>query len=299
MRLSLNDGIKREVERLLQLAEKADGTVVPDGLDIPAELARRTERLRLIDEAKARIKAREEERIATEDAAYRQKMAEREQRERESGKKSSGPKPKPPSRAIDPKAQINLTDDESRIMPSKDGMVQAYNAQATVDCESRLLVATDVSQKPTDRTLLTAAIEACTSLPDAVGSVKELLADAGYFSAANIAACEAANITPYIAAGRERHAGGLQRFYEPPPLKANASPVEAMRHRLRTKDGRKVYGERKATIETTFGIVKEALRFRQFLLRGHEKVQGEWGLVPRRPLQTVPPVATSNCSSLG
>jgi transposase len=271
--------IKCEVERLLRLAEKADGTDVPDGLNIPAELAQRADRLRLIDEAKTRIKAREEQRIAAEAIAYKARMSQREARERESGKKTGGPKPKPPSRAIDPQAQVNLTDEESRVMPSKDGMVQAYNAQGMVDCASRLLVATSVSQKPTDRTLLEAAVNACKELPQTLGAVTELLADAGYYSAANVDACVASGITPYISAGREPHAGGLHRFYEPAPLKSNASAVEAMTHRLRTTRGRAIYGQRKATIETTFGIVKEIMRFRQFLLRGHEKVQGEWRLV--------------------
>jgi transposase len=110
--------IKREVEQLMRLAEEADAADVPDGLDIPAELARREERLRVIDEAKERIRKREQERLAAEQATYKKKLDERDQRERETGKKTGGPKPKPPSRGIDPKAQINLTDEESRIMPS-------------------------------------------------------------------------------------------------------------------------------------------------------------------------------------
>ncbi len=271
--------IKGEVERLLRMAERADGTEIPDGLDIPAELARREERLRVITEAKARIHAREQERIAAEQAAHQQALAERSRRESKTGKKTRGPKPKPPSRAIDPKAQINLSDDESRIMPSSDGMIQAYNAQGTVDCDSRLLLAADASQRPTDRTLLVSTVEACKKLPESLGVVKEILADAGYFSASNVDACHDAHMVPYIASGRESHAGGLGRFNEPAKLKANASAVDSMKHRLRTKDGRAIYGQRKSTIEPTFGIVKSILRFRQFSLRGHEKVKAEWRIV--------------------
>jgi hypothetical protein len=267
------------VEQLMRLAQEADAADVPDGLDIPAELARREERLRVIDEAKARIREREQERVADEQATHKKKLDEREQRERETEKKTGGPKPKPPSRGIDPKAQINLTDEESRIMPSIDGMVQAYNAQGTVDCRSRLLVTSEVSQRPTDRTLLATAIEASRKLPEKVGAVNEMLADAGYFSAPSVDACHAAGMTPYIAVGRESHAGGLQRFHEPPELKANASPVDVMKHRLRTKDGRAIYGQRKSTIEPTFGIIKSIMGFRQFSLRGYEKVKAEWSIV--------------------
>jgi hypothetical protein len=263
----------------MRLAEKADAADVPDGLDIPVELVRREERLRVIDEAKARIREREQERFGAEQATYKKKLDERDQRERETGKKARGPKPKPPSRGIDPKAQINLTDDESRIMPSSDGMIQAYNAQGTVDCSSRLLVTSEVSQRPTDRTLLATAVKACSKLPEKLGAVSEMLADAGYFSAPNVDACLAAGMTPYIAIGRESHAGGIQRFREPPALKANASPVDVMRHRLRTKAGRAVYGQRKSTIEPTFGIIKSIMGFRQFSLRGFEKVKAEWSIV--------------------
>ena len=130
--------IKAEVARLLRRAEQADQTEKADGIDIPAELARRKARLRAIDEAKARIREREEARIAAEQLAHERQIARREAREREPGKKLPGFPPKPPSRAIDPKAQINLTDEESRIMPSADGMIQAYNAQAAINCASRL-----------------------------------------------------------------------------------------------------------------------------------------------------------------
>ena len=271
--------IKGEVERLLQMAERADGADVPDGLDIPAELVRREERLRVIVEAKARICAREQERIAAQNALHQQKLADRKQREDETGEKPRGRKPKPPSRAIDPKAQINLTDEESRIMPSSDGMVQAYNAQGAVDCDSRLMLAAEASQRPTDRALLVSTIEACKKLPKSLGVVNELLADAGYYSATNVEACHAAQIVPYIAPGRESHAGGLRRFDQPATLKANASFVERMKHRLRTIDGRKIYGQRKSTIEPTFGIIKSIMGFRQFSLRGYEKVKAEWRIV--------------------
>jgi transposase len=271
--------IKAEVARLMRRAEQADSSDKSDGIDIPAELARREERLRAIDAAKARIREREQERIAAEERVYQQRIAEREARERETGKKPGGRPPKPPSRAINPMAHINLTDEESRIMPSSDGMIQAYNAQATVDCAARLLIDAEVSQRPTDATLLAPALTALAKLDSKLGTVTELLADAGYYSTANLTMCAELAIVPYIPNRRERHAGGLQRFREPAPLKANASLVDRARHRLRTDDGRKIYGERKATIEPVFGIIKSALGFRQFLLRGIRKVRSEWTIV--------------------
>jgi transposase len=271
--------IKNEIERLLRMAEKADGANVPDGMDVPAELARRETRLQAIADAKERIRAREQARIATEQAAHDQKMAERAAKERATGKKRSGRKPKRPSRGMNKAAQINLTDDESRIMPTGDGFVQAYNAQGAVDCASLLLVDVDVSQCPTDRTLLEPVIARLKTLPKELGNVTEVLADAGYFSASNVEACERQKVTPYISAGRERHAGGLGRFRQPPPLPDGATASERLHHRMQTKEGRAIYGQRKATIEPRFGNIKSVHGFRQFSLRGFEKVSGEWQIM--------------------
>ena len=271
--------IKNEIERLLRMAEKADVENIPDGMDVPAELARRETRLQAIAEAKERIRAREQDRIASEQAAHDQKMTDRAAREREAGKKHRGRKPKRPSRAMNLNAQINLTDDESRIMPTGDGFVQAYNAQGTVDCKSLLLVDVDVSQCPTDRTLLEPTLNRLADLSEQLGQVSEVLADAGYYSASNIEACERHRFTPYISVGRERHAGGLGRFREPPRLPEGATAKERMQHRLQTKDGREIYGQRKATIEPTFGNIKSVHGFRQFSLRGHDNICGEWQLM--------------------
>lgn len=271
--------IKNEIERLLRMAEKADQADLPDGMDVPQELARRETRLQAIAEAKERIRAREQQRIAEGQAAHDQKMAERAAHIQRTGKNPKGRKPKRPSRAMDSKAQINLTDEESRIMPAGDRFVQAYNAQASIDCDSRLLVDADISQRPTDRTLLEPAVTRLTTLPRELGRVDELLADAGYYSASNIATCAQHRVTPYISPGRERHAGGLERFREPPALRAGATLQQQMQHRLRTKVGRAIYGQRKSTVEPAIGIIKNAMGFRQFSLRGHEKVRGEWHLV--------------------
>ena len=114
--------------------------------------------------------------------------------------------------------------------------------------------------------------------PD-LGAASEVLADAGYNSVANVEVCERNGITPYISIGRERHAGGLGRFREPAPLHDAATAKDRMQHRLRTSAGREIYGQRKATIEPRFGNIKSVQGFRQFSLRGHEKVRGEWKIV--------------------
>jgi hypothetical protein len=117
-------------------------------------------------------------------------------------------------------------------------------------------------------------------LPEGLGKVETLLADNGYFSAANATACAAAQIKPLIAIGRQPHYPALdERFAEAPPAPENPTPVEAMAHRLKTPDGRKLYALRKQVPEPVFGIIKSVLGFRQFLLRGLDRVRGEWRLV--------------------
>ena len=117
-------------------------------------------------------------------------------------------------------------------------------------------------------------------LPETLGRPDALLADTGYFSAANVTACQAAGIDPLIALEREGHHPTLEeRFAAPPPRPDNPTPVEAMAQRLRTSEGRALYAQRKHTPEPVFGIIKSVLGFRQFLLRGLEAVRGEWRLV--------------------
>ena len=180
-----------------------------------------------------------------------------------------------------PSDQINLTDADSRIMPATGkGFEQSYNAQAAVDTESLLIVATGMAQVAIDKQQLAPMLKALAGLPDELGRVKRLLGDYGFFSAANVESCVAAKIEPLLAAGRDGHHPHWEdRFTEPPPLNEPANTVERMKHRLKTRRGRKLYGKRKQTVEPVFGIIKSVMRFRQFLLRGLVAVQGEWKLV--------------------
>ena len=275
----LEKQLKREVKQLLKLAEAADGVNTPDGMSIPAELERREQRLAAIAEAKAKIEAWVEER---EKAEYQAKLAAREAQTQRTGKKPGGRPPEPPSGGVAAKEQINLTDEDSRIMPvAGGGFDQCYNAQAVVATESLLIVAHDVVQAANDKQQLAPMLGRLQGLPKPLGRVRRLLADAGYASELNVERCEAARIEPLIALGRERHhAGWRQRFAPapkaPPP---HATALERMAHRLKTPAGRKLYALRKQTPEPVFGSIKSAMGFRQFLLRGLPNVRGEWNLV--------------------
>jgi transposase len=133
--------LKAEVQELLALAEQADGAELPDGMSLPAELTRREERLAAIAAAKAKIAARAEERHAREQAEHEAKLAARAAKAAATGKAPRGKPPAPPEAGPRPDDQINLTDEESRIMPiAGGGFEQCYNAQAVVDTESLLVL---------------------------------------------------------------------------------------------------------------------------------------------------------------
>ena len=277
----LETQLKSEVEELLRQAEEADRNEIPDGMDIPEELARRKERLAAIAKAKDEIERRAAERHAKEQAEYEKKLADRQAKEQESGKKARGKQPKPPEPGPRDKDQVNLTDEESRIMPvSGGGFEQCYNAQASVDVESMLIVGQHLSQNPNDKQEITPALEALIALPRSLGTLEALLADTGYFSETNVESCQEANISPLISVNRDKHNQPLaDRFSEPPPLPEDADAVTKMKHQLQTQVGRALYAKRKSTVEPVFGIIKEVMGFRQFLLRGVKSVQGEWNLV--------------------
>ena len=140
------------MQELLALAEQADQADIPDGVSLPEEIKRREDRIKLMAVAKAKIAARAEERYAREKADYEQKMARRAATEQDTGKKPGGKPPQPPVAGARDEDQINLTDEESRIMPvAGGGFEQAYNAQAAVDAPTMLVVATGVTQAPNDK----------------------------------------------------------------------------------------------------------------------------------------------------
>ena len=273
--------LQAEVKQLLARAEAADAQPLPEGLSIPEELLRREERLAAIRQAKEQIEARAAERDAQAKAEFDAKIKAREDKTAKTGKKPGGKPPAPPSAGVLPADQINLTDADSRIMPAKGkGFEQSYNAQAAVDTESMLVVATTLAQVATDKQQVEPMLKVIAGLPEELGSVEQMLTDNGYFSAANVEHCVAAKIEPLFAPGRDKHHPHWEdRFTDPPALTEPASAVDRMKHRLKTIQGRKLYGLRKQTVEPVFGIIKSVMGFRQFLLRGLASVRGEWNLV--------------------
>ena len=274
--------LKAEVAELLARAEAADqAEAVVDGMSIPEELARREERLTKLAAARAKLEARAKHRFEQELAEHRAKLAAREEKAAATGKKEGGRKPSPPAEGPQPKDQINLTDEDSRIMPvAGGGFEQCYNAQAAVAAGSLLVIAADVVQAPNDKQQIEPMLEKLAALPEQLGQPDTLLADNGYFSEANVMACAAANIAPLIATGRQPHHPSWQeRFAAAPPAPEHPTPLEAMAWRLRTPQGKELYAVRKQTPEPVFGIIKSVMGFRQFLLRGVDHVRGEWSLV--------------------
>ena len=277
----LEKQLQAEVKELMRLAEKADSEEISAGMDIPAELSRRQDRLIAIAEAKEKIEQRAVERYALEQQEYDKKVARRKAKAEKTGKKPPGPKPKPPESGPRKKDQVNLTDEESRIMPtSGKGFEQAYNAQAAVDIDTMIIVESHVTQSPNDKKEINPTLSALKSLPETLGKVDSILADAGYFSDANISSCEEAGIEPFIPPGREKHNQSFfERFAHKEPLPEDADIICKMRYKLKTDEGRKLYAKRKSTVEPVFGIIKHVMGFRQFFLRGFESVIGEWILV--------------------
>ncbi|HBY02381.1 MAG TPA: IS1182 family transposase [Rikenellaceae bacterium] len=277
----LEQQLKAEVNELIRLAEQADSEEIPEGMDIPEELSRRKDRLDAIAKAKVTIEERAAQRYAQEQKEYEEKVAERRAKTESTGKKSPGREPQPPTPGPRKKDQVNLTDEESRIMPSSDkGFVQAYNAQATVDVATMLIVEAHISQASNDKQEITPTLAALNELPEQLGKIDIMLADAGYYSDDNVASIEQAGIDPFVPPNREKHNQPLTaRFIDPAPLPEAAKPIDKMRNKLKTVDGRKAYAQRKNTVEPVFGIIKHILGFRQFFLRGLDAVTCEWTLV--------------------
>ncbi len=264
---------------MLKLA--ADAEEGPCALDIPHEIKRREDRLAAIARAKAAIGDRAAARFAAEQDAHDAQLKVRERRARETGRQPGGRPPQAPPPGPRAQDQVNLTDDESRIMPSSEGFQPCDHAQASVDEDSHLVTATHVSQNANDKREIAPTLDALAAVADTIGVPEAILADSGYFSRANVERCVAAGITPMIAVGRQKHNRPLETTPQapqpgPPP---DADAVERMRQRMQTSDGQAIYAKRKATVETVFGIIKGALGFRRFQRRGHTAATQEWSLI--------------------
>ncbi len=277
--------LEAEVAKWLSTAEAADAEEDKlhgrdkTGEEMPVWVADKQRRAEKIREAKAELEA---EAKAAAEAKLKAEADAAEKREAE-GRHKGGRQAAPPSSVPDAKAQKNFTDPQSRIMKSKDGFVQAYNAQAAVDAEAQIIVAQEVTQSAVDcgqLVPLTDAIEANLGHKPA-----QLSADAGYCSEVNLAALEARNIDGYVATGRARDAvAGTAKDKAPaapPSTRPAETPtrVEAMRAKIKAGGHVSPYRLRKQLPEPVFGQIKQARGFRQFLMRGIDKVRAEWAIV--------------------
>jgi len=274
-----------EVKDLLAKAEQADSTPLEDGLTIPQEVQRRQERKAKLAAARAEIEARAKARAAAEMAEYQAKLAERAAL-KDRGEKPRGSEPKAPSEQPKPSDQYNFTDPASRIMKAGNGQhfEQSYNAQAAVEVDSRLIVGERVSQAPNDKQELVPSVAA---IAPPVESVAAVLTDSAFYSEAAVQTVEGTGqgqptgTIVYAAVEKKEHhrtVSDLEQKPEPEVPGPEASTSDVMKYRLRTVEGRAKYKLRQQTVEPVFGIIKRVLGFRQFLLRGLQKVQLEWQL---------------------
>jgi transposase len=260
-----------EVARWLKVAEAADRDEdrrygERRGDELPDWVADKQKRLERIRQAKAELEA--EARAAAEEEKQRRQKADEERQAR--GLKKKGPPSAPPRDEPEPKAQRNFTDPQSRILKTKDGYIQGYNAQAAVDGEAQIIVAHGLVASPSDQDQLVKLIDAIKA--NLGRRPKEASADAGYCSEANLTALRKRRIAAYIATGRAKHPGQDKR-------KASGRLTKAMRLKLRRAGWRSRYSLRKQIVEPVFGQIKQARGFTQFLLRGIEKVTAEWALL--------------------
>jgi transposase len=270
--------LEEQIAELLAKADAADSAPLEDGLTVPGEIARRRDRIEKLREATAVIEARAKERHREELAAFEAKEREREEKQKATGKKPKGREPKRPQEGPRAKDQDHFTDPESRVMKTADGFAQTCNAQAAVEIESRLVVSAAVSDAPNDKEPLVPTLGCVSPVLKSLGAV---LIDSGFYSEAAVAAAEPSREgtpAPKICAatGRQPHGrtvAPLEARAEPPAPGADASAKAIMAHRLATRAGRKLYAQRKQTIEPVFGIIKAAVGFRRFMLRGLCKVR--------------------------
>ena len=249
--------LRKEVQELLKQAEAADEEEDKrygrerQGEELPEELQRRETRIARIQEAKKALEERAREKAESE------------------GKDRKEAKP-------EAKAQYNFTDPESRIMKGADGFVQGYNTQVAVEPIFQLIVGQAVTQAANDKQQMVPLIKATEQ--QSGQKPEEILADSGYCSDNNLKYLEKKEIEGFVATKKQKH-GEKTEACKRGPLPKEASRVERMERKLKTKVGTAVYTRRKCIVEPVFGQIKQARGFRQFLLRGLEKVQGEWALI--------------------
>jgi len=264
--------LEAEVDRWLKAAEAADAEEdklhgSKRGDEMPGWVADKEKRLAKIREAKAELEAEAKAAAAEEEERHR---VAAEKRRLAEGRKKNGRTPAPPSAEPDGKAQRNFTDPDSRILKTKDGYIQGYNAQAAVDAKAQIIVAHGLTASMSDHGQLVGLIDGIKANLGA--RPKEASADSGYLSEANLQALADRRISAYVATGKAKHPTEIKR-------KVGGPLTQAMRTKLKRAAWRSRYRLRKQIVEPVFGQIKQARGFRQFLLRGIEKVKAEWAMI--------------------
>jgi transposase len=267
--------LKLEIAELLKTAEGADVAGEKDS-KLPEEIAHREKLLTKMDAACERLEAQAKARAEAEREDYEKRKQSYEDRG------GAGRPPQPPSEAPRPEEQTNLTDPESRIMrkSKRSEYRQSYNAQASVDADgTQLILSATVSQCTSDANELVPTVAA---IAESIGTPTTVLADTGYANGEAVAELQARDIEVLVALPGKNHRRTHDlrpTLPEKPPHEHKAPWMIEMAKQLETEFGKKKYGKRKQTVEPVFGIIKHAMKFRQFLLRGIDKARGEWGLV--------------------
>ncbi len=280
-----HDSLRAEVEKMLNEADAIDAA--EDALygegkrgdELPEEMRNRESRLKRLKEAKIRL-----EREAAEAARLKaEEIARREKEERESGKKKRGRKPKEPGKNPDAEAKANITDPESRIMKTRKGYVQGYNAQTAVT-EGQIIISAEVTQEENDMGQMHPMLDKAKEELKAAGigdKIEHALFDAGY--------CSEENLSKTVEGGPEIFAATTKDWKQQKALKERGNPRgripkgltkrELMERKLLTKKGQEMYGRRKIIVEPPFGQMKEGQGFRRFMVRGIKSVTSEWRLM--------------------
>ncbi len=271
--------LEADIKDLMERAEKADHSHDDNGQSIPKEIARRENLKNKIQAAREYLESKAKDRASAEQPAYEEKVRNRE------GREHKGREIHPPQDTPDDREQVNLTDHDSRLMrkSKRDGYTQSYNAQAAVDADgSQLILSNHVTTCASDANELEPAVH---NIPASIGTPDKVLADTGYANADTIERMERDGKDLYVAVGR--NAGTSQRRYDFRPESVTGRPEKkitdprmlAMKEKLSTEAGKRIYAKRKHTVEPVFGIIKQVMGYRQTLLRGIEKIRGDWGLV--------------------
>ena len=270
--------LKLEIADLLRQAERADSTSEKDATKLPEEIAYREKLLSKMDAACQRLEAEAKTRAESERADYEKRKQSHDDRN------GAGRPPSPPSETPRPEEQSNLTDPESQIMrkSKRSEYRQAYNAQAAVDADgTQLILGVNVSQCASDANELVPTV---TAIPESIGKPETVLADTGYANGEAVATLQNKGSEVLVATRGDNHRRAHDLRPVPPakpekPQEVQAEWIKVMKKAVQSEAGKNKYKKRKQTVEPVFGIIKHGMKFRQFLLRGIEKVRGEWSLV--------------------